>query len=280
MLRDLRLKSYSPAMQRISRILFAFILLAFSLAFNPSLISQRQPTASFDAPLKKKVVDFGPSPYYPSGARRIRVKLSCFFYPAIIVKEYDEGQKGAEWLAIAPIKEGIIPSCVRSHSTGERVIEGAEWSGYFSGVKGNLAFFDADDGTNGGIPFVVYDSITGKKVFEDSAYNSLMWKMGVKIEDSAFNTLRVSNDQVRGVSLKYLRVVEAGCDLNKEKTPCWERIRKKLEVKTAQMPICTGYEHIMADSSESALAYPVEVLLSPQPVINTIPGPVKCWPVD
>jgi hypothetical protein len=49
---------------------------------------------SFDAPLEKKVVDFGPSPYY--SGRNVRVKLSCFFFPTFMVKEYDAGQKGAE----------------------------------------------------------------------------------------------------------------------------------------------------------------------------------------
>lgn len=229
---------------------------------------------SFDAALKKKVVYFGPSPYYPGG--NVRVKLSCYFYPTFMVKEFDEGQKGAEWLAIVPIEKRMA-ECAQPHAPGERVIEKAEWSGYFKGAKGNLVFFDDADGTNRGLPFVVYDSRTGRKIFEDSAYDS-------RIEDknvgtSLFNRLQVSSAQGRPVSLRYLRVVEADCDLHREKASCWEQVKRKFELKTPQMPFCRGYEHIPS-RWESAVAYPVEVFLFPQPTIKTIAGPVKCWPVD
>jgi hypothetical protein len=81
------------------------------------------------------------------------------------------------------------------------------------------------------------------------------------------------------LSLRYLRVVEADCDLHTEKATCWEQVRKKFEPKSTQMPVCGGYKDI-SDRWESAVAYPVEVFLSPQPVIKSIAGPVKCWPVD
>jgi hypothetical protein len=68
---------------------------------------------SFDVPLKKKVVDFGPSPYY-SASQNVRVKLSCYFYSTFMVKEYDKGQKGAEWLAIVPVEARATPACVQS----------------------------------------------------------------------------------------------------------------------------------------------------------------------
>jgi hypothetical protein len=43
---------------------------------------------SFDAPLKKKVVDFGPSPYYglpyyPYPKTASHIKLSCFLLPCL-----------------------------------------------------------------------------------------------------------------------------------------------------------------------------------------------------
>lgn len=250
----------------VAVFLFALAVLAF-----PSVAQ----TDSFDAPLKKKVVDFGPSPYYRR--QEVRVKLSCYFYPTFIVKEYDEGQKGAEWQAILPIEKGAALACTRSHAPGEKVIRYPEWSGYFRGAKGNLVFFDDADGTNGGMPFVVYDSRTGTKIFEDSAYDSSMWTK--KVEDSPFNRLRVSNAQMGQISLRYLRVVEADCDLHTEKATCWEQIRRKLALKDAQMPVCSGYEGIPT-RRESAVAYPVEVFLFPTPARKTIAGPVKCWPVD
>src|SRR5580692_10672012 len=97
--------------------LVAVLLLAVSVPTFASI----PPTDSFDAPLKKKVVDFGPSPY--SEERGVRVKLSCYSYETFMVKEYDTGQEGAEWLAIVPTKKGVALACGRSHASGERVIE-------------------------------------------------------------------------------------------------------------------------------------------------------------
>jgi hypothetical protein len=130
---------------------------------------------SFDVPLKKKVVDFGLSENNPPGGQNFRVKLYCFFYPNFVVKEYDnEGQKGAQWVAIVPIQKGTAPACARTHASGERIFKWPEWSGYFNGVKGNLVFLNDADGTDGGMPFTIYDFRTGNKLFEDSAYDSGM----------------------------------------------------------------------------------------------------------
>ena len=228
---------------------------------------------SFDVPVKKQVVDFGPSPY----SRGYRVKLSCYFYLTFMVKEYDEGQKGAEWLAILSFKEGMTPTCIQSHAVGEKVIVYPEWAGYFKGAKANLVFFHGDDGTNGGMPFVVYDSKTGSKVFEDSYYDASMGN--IRTQNSPFNRLRVMETEDGRLSLKYLRVVEANCDLHREQASCWEQVRRKLELKSADMPVCSGYKNILT-RWESVVAYPVEVSLFPQPVVKTTVGPVKCWPVD
>lgn len=67
-----------------------------------------------------------------------------------------------------------LPRDVFGPTRWAKVIRYPEWVGYFKGAKGNLVFFDADDGINGGMPFVVYDSKTGKSVFKDSYYDSSM----------------------------------------------------------------------------------------------------------
>jgi len=229
----------------------------------------------FDAPMKKKVVDFGPSPYYSGG--KVRITLSCFFYATFMVKQYDEGQKGAEWLAIAPSKKGPGASCTRSHAVGEKVIEYPEWTGYFKGAKGDLVFFIGADGINGAMPFVIYDSRTGAKMFEDSYYDADMWTK--KPPNSPFNRLRIRKIPDGQILLVYLRVVGTDCDLYREKALCWEVVRNNLGVKTTQPPVCTGYEDTTS-RYPSSVAYPVEVSLFPQPTTKVIDGPVKCWPVD
>jgi hypothetical protein len=270
------------ARRTLTLVKIGFLCGILAIAFSMPAQDSRPGTGasavgSFDAPPKKKVVDFGPSSYYPNPQTAPHVKLSCFYFPAFMVKQYDEGEKGAEWLSIVPIATKQVPSCTRAHVSGEKVIGAQEWSGYFKGVKTNLVFFDAADGTNDGLPFAVYDSRTGKKIFEDSAYESSMWNE--KVKESPFNHLQVSIGQDGQLLLRYLRVVEAGCDLHTEKAACWDQIRKKLELKSDQMPVCSGYKRI-SDRWASAIAYPVEVSLPPQSTIKTTAGPVKCWPVD
>ena len=256
-----------------TRNALAISYLAIAASLMPQMIAASTPGA-FDQPLRKQIVNVGP-PYYPAGARQ--KKLSCYFYPHLVVKEYDEGQKGAEWLAVVASEKGAPPKCTLSHESGERVVDGSEWGGYFKGVKGNLVFFRAADGTDGGMPFAIYDSKTGKKIFEDSAYESWIWS--VKPKNSPFNGLRVYKTADGQITLKYLRVVGTDCDLHSEGVTCWEQVRANLQLKQTKMPVCSNYENISTRYS-SSVAYPVETILIPEPVTKTTEGPIKCWPVD
>jgi hypothetical protein len=260
------------------RLLFS-ILVFSSLAF----------AGTFDKPLSKKVVDLSRS--RPKPQDQIRAKVTCYYFPGFMVKEVDMGEKGAERLAIVPGSSASAP-CTRARSQTEKVIK--DWSGYVKGVKGNLVFFDADDGWNGGMGFVVYDAKTMKRLFEDVAQGDL----------------KFSGPGTPKVTLRYMRVVDAECDVTKEQATCWPRIQKKFGLETLAAPDCNaGYEksaqelakgRCQAQSSDnpqclakeielarrqtsdaaSVIAYPVEVVLSPKSAIKTVSGSVGCWPSD
>ncbi len=227
--------------------------------------------------MKKKVVELGPSPS-PASSQHEGIKLSCYYFPKFMVKEYDAGEVGAEWLSIAPVGQGAPPKCTRSHLDGERLVNPDEWSGYFKGVRGNLVFFNAPDGVNGGLPFAVFDATTVKKLFEDTAYDESMYPR--RPQPTPFNRLRVSGGQNQRVVLRYLRVVAVACDLNIEKQVCWHQVRPKLGLQGTPMPVCLNYDRAAGRKWPSVVAYPVEVSLFPKPVLRNIPGPLKCWPAD
>jgi hypothetical protein len=256
---------------------FAVALLAgFALSASASISSAH----SFDAPLKKTVIDFGLSPHNPPGGTNMRVELYCFLYPNFVVKQYeDQGEKALEWISLVPVRNKKTPPCTRAHVSGEIIISGPSWNwnGGLKGVKGNLLFFDADDGIDGGMPFVVYDYATRDKIFADNAYESAM--RNGKTAYSPFSEIRVLRDLDGSVLLRYLRVVDAQCDLHSEKIACWRKVRKALGLRNARMPACTGYQNI-SGRYQSAVVYPVSVSLFPHPVIRTTDGPIRCWPVD
>jgi len=245
---------------------------------------------SFDRPRTKKTLGLGPS---PAGFGR-HGKVNCYFYPTFMVKEVDLGEKGADKLAIVPVRHGIVPPCTRARSKAEMVIDANEWSGYFKGAKGDLVFFDADDGWNGGMGFAVYDSHTGKKVFEDSAVGGI-------------DFLPPQGGQV---TLKYTRIIDSQCNAPKDQAACWDQIRKTIGVENPPQPDCKkAYEESaqklakgrcaaqksntaqcvakeiqlardQTSQATSIIAYPVEVALGPQPTIKPVAGELRCWPSD
>ncbi len=244
---------------------------------------------SFDAPTFKKSVDLGPAKSSPG----VRAKVTCYFFAHFMVKEVDAGEKGAERLAIVPGKTRDH-TCSRLREPGEKEISSDEWTGYFKGAKGDLVFFDADDGWNGGMGFAIYDAKTGKKIFDDVAWGALEF----------------ADRQDKTVVVRYTRVVDAGCVVPKEHAACWDAIKKKLALDSVSVPDCkAGYEKSAqemakgrcqaqnADSAQclakelplartqaadapSVIVYPVELMLEPSPIVRPVDGEVRCWPSD
>jgi hypothetical protein len=268
------------------RLLFSIFALS-SLAF----------AGTFDKPASKRVVDLGPSRSNPPGRNakdQTRAKVTCYYFSGFMVKEVDMGEKGAERLAIVPIRKNEMRTCSRLRDPGEREINSDDWSGYFMGVKGRLVFFSADDGWNGGTGFAIFDSRTAKKIFDDVALGNL------EFSDAAGSA----------TSLRYTRVVDGGCIIPKEQSACWDKIKSKLALGAASMPDCKGgYEKSAQDlakgrcqaqntdnaqcvakeialaqqqtgDASSVIAYPVEVTLGAGVSIKPAQGDLRCWPSD
>lgn len=220
----------------------------------------------FDKPLNTSVVDLGASPYYTS-SQHVRKKLTCSYYSSFTVKEYDEGEKGAERLSIVFSPK---PACTLTPGADEKLMEG--WSGYFWGAKENYAFFIASDGDDGGMPFVVFDARNGRKVFEDSVlFRYYIEKLNIT------TVFHVNTDVDQAVKLDYYRGVRPGCNLNGQETDCWKLARASFGITQTDIPACIGYEQ--ADW-ESAVVYPVSVRFTDSPRIKSVDGPVFCWPTS
>jgi hypothetical protein len=229
-------------------------------------------------PYKKQVVDYGVPKDFPGNPHHDR--LTCFYYRGLMVKQLtNDWNKGALFLSFLRFDQAQ-PACVKEHSPDEKVIGYPEWGGYFRGlVKGDLVFFDAEDGEDGGMPFAVYDSKTQKKIFEDNAYYVWMWNPKLRLRPSPFNDIRVRTTHDGNVVLTYLRVLRTECDIPNKGTECWPPLVQKLGLKTAAAPSCIRWEENQT-AGASAVAYPVETSLFPTPVTKTISGPVSCWPAD
>jgi hypothetical protein len=247
---------------------FSFALAA--AVFVVSVSSADDP-ADFDVPIKQVTVGYNPFPQFKEVD--VRGEVRCYYYPHLMIKEYDSGGSGGG-LSILHSR-GELPECKSTHQRGERVIDGSEWSGYLKGVKDTLVFFDPPDDFNGDSPFAVYDSVSGKQIFADSAYGE------PTPEGYRTGRLQVIATE-HGYLLKYLRVAYADCDLHLEGSACWEEIEAKLDLPSGGMPICTGYDRIAelvgTDDVESEISYPVEVSLFPRPTIKAVGGAVECWP--
>jgi hypothetical protein len=228
----------------------------------------------FDKPLQTKVVDLGRSPHLmPNDDRHI--KLTCSYYPKFMIKELnDPGNKGALWIALVPAKPGHISACTRTHGPEDNVfndLDGHYWDGYFGGVKRDLVFLYDSDGTNGGIPFTVFNSKTYAKVFRDSV--SLL-DSHVELHHE-IDFVQASDTQM---TLRYLRVVTGTCSVPKDGSACWNKFKEQLGLRLGPMPKCSDEPGKYARTEPSVIAYPVETSLFPKPSIKAIDNPVRCYP--
>jgi hypothetical protein len=244
---------------------------------------------TFDKPVRRQRVNL-PAAADPPGNR---ARVTCYFFPTFMVKEVDMGEVGAERLAILPVTPQNTGKCTRSRSKEELVIPIKEWSGYFMGVKNGYVFFSADDRVNSAGPFAIFDSRTGKKLFEDSAKANI--------------NFATRPDQT--VAMQYVRVITDGCFILKDAT-CWQRMAAKYGLDSAAAPDCKkGYEASAEEmakgrcqgkkgplavcvekerplalqqvlESPSVISYPVEVELSAMPTVKPAGASAGCWPAD
>lgn len=166
----------------------------------------------FDQPVAVDNLDLPPSKDNPDA----KPAVNCYRYKGFMVKEVDLGEVGAEKLAILPENA----KCEREDATEKKVTDPV--AGYFLGVKGNLVFFQAPDGFNGGMPYVVIDTKSMKKLFEDS------------FESADFEKI---DDQGGKLVLDYVRTYSADCSLYLDGTACAQKIKKETGLGTASAPL-------------------------------------------
>lgn len=173
----------------------------------------------FDQPVSVDNQDLPPNKGNPDA----KPAVNCYRYKGFMVKEVDLGEVGAEKLAVLP--EGA--KCQRDDAAEKAVSDPV--AGYFLGAKGTLAFFQAADGFNGGMPFVVIDTSSMKKLFDDS------------FEGADFE--KIDNDGGKLV-MDYIRTYSADCSLYLDGQACADKVAKETGLGTvAKLPDCgVAYE--------------------------------------
>lgn len=168
----------------------------------------------FDEPVAIDNVDLPPNKGNPDA----RPSVNCYRYKGFMVKEVDLGEVGAEKLAVLPEDA----KCVRD-DPAEKKVE-SPIAGYFLGVKGALAFFQAPDGSNGGLPFVVIDTKTMATLFDDS------------FEGADFEKIETDGGNL---VIDYVRAFSADCSLYLDGQACADKIRKETGLgDIAKLPDC------------------------------------------
>lgn len=242
-----------------------FWFVAFMIASSLAAVAQ-----GFDTPLSKNVVDLGPS---PSPHWKARLWLTCYVYPGFVIKqETGDDLKGPRSVVLIEYSKAV-PPCTLTPMPGEVRLD--EFGG-FVGARGRYLFLEAEDGTDGGLQFVVYDLRKRQRIFEDS--ESLTFSPPFNSREN-LSTLHVSGELEDEIKLTYVRVVRTNCDLHREANRCWNDLRAQFGVTEPGPPKCRGYEKI-STPYVSALAYPVTVTLPSPAVITPLQGRVDCWPVD
>jgi hypothetical protein len=244
------------------------LVLAMLCALAAPLAFAKDAAGLFDKPASVVKIPLAPDKLNPQA----KPMLSCFTFKTFAVKQIDRGEVGAEQLSILPIAPGQAkPQCREDKAPGEIVLDGAAWGGYFKGVKGGYAFFDAADGWNGGVGFAIF-SASGAKLFDDTA--------------KGIHSLKLIEG---GVALAYRRVYGAKCSLFKDAPACWAEIKKDTGLTQATPPDCAAsYKREQKRTPASAqqvaddptvIYYEVEtVVTSGGARISPAAGKVSCEP--
>lgn len=174
---------------------------------------QQQPT-HFDEPL---TVDTAPLPKDKANPDA-QPQVNCYRFAGFMIKEVDLGEVGAESLAVAKPDA----ACERAAGKDDKPVKD-DLAGYFFGAKGNLVFFQASDGYNGGLPFVVFDTRTMKRLFDDS------------LVGNDFESLDVNGLTVKAT---FARVFSADCSLYKDPDgSCAAKVKQQTGLGGADAPL-------------------------------------------
>jgi hypothetical protein len=246
--------------------------LAFALACSSA--SAATAALPFDKPLHEKRLALPPDPYNPQG----KPALTCFYFPHLMVKQVDLGEKGAEQLSMTFVPKGQPePACQRADAKDEKVVDSNAWSGYFKGVKGDYVFFEGSDGAEGGESFAVFGSADAGKLFDDLASEMHSVELMAPVQDI---------DQrpwyENPLTLRYQRLYLAPCSLRSDAKRCWGLVQRATGLTEKSPPDCSAsYQAIekqappeqlqatMADPS--LIRYEVEVVLDGHGVIRVTP---------
>jgi hypothetical protein len=208
--------------QRLALILLAFPVGGF--AANP-----------FDSPLKIRLVRLASDPQNP----RVKRQVSCFYYLSVVVKQVDYGEVGADRLALLPVVVGNATPCRVAVEANEYAIPSDTWSGYFKGVKADYAFFDAPDGTNGGLGFMVLRIFDRKVLFEDTAQHGIA---SIEIQEGT-------------LKLRYQRVFEASCSVVSASSACRDGLVHDTGIADGSLSACAeGYRTAKQSMAKSRCA--------------------------
>jgi len=267
------------ATQRLVLILLAFPIAGF--AANP-----------FDSPLKIRHIRLEADPQNP----RVKRQVSCFYYRSVVVKQVDYGEVGADRLALLPVVSGNATPCRVAMEANEYVIPSNSWSGHFKGVKADYAFFDAPDGTNGGLGFMVLRVFDRKVLFEDIAQHGIAF---IEIQEGT-------------LKLRYQRVFAASCSVVSAGSLCRDNLvhdtgiadgslsacaqgyqaakqtmaRSRCAAQSSRESDCVGRQLAALDEQKwnetpTVIVYEVEVHLSrEQPVLARRSDALACHPSD
>jgi len=217
----------------------------------------------FDMPLKTTVLNIAASSHSGVSGKREPSQLRCFAYPNFLIKEFDEHELGDTSISIAYSRDSSSLPCSREKLSSEK--EYRDWNGYFSGVKGNLVFIDGAETFNGGQPFLIFDAVSGKKLFEDS------WAAN---KGSRFHI----DSGPEGLTMRYTRIEIMGCSLQRSGLQCWNLIRHNTGLNEQSPPKCDNPGAYTAPNADSVISYPAEISLKDftiRPLRDA--GKISCW---
>jgi len=213
----------------------------------------------------------------PANADRSEAKLSCFYFPNLLVKQLQVVDEQGARLSTVYIPTGkAAPVCRAQQAEGESPLADAD--GVFMGARRGYVFVQGEQG------FAVYSG--DRRIFFDqgSAPQSL-----APIRQARDPELRPwYNDPL---VVRYRRDYVAPCSMRSDAAHCWSTIKQATGLTQATAPSCDAAyaameKQVPADQRQgvrddaSVLSYSVEVVFDAGGVIRSQPVSAveQCFP--
>lgn len=190
--------------------------------------AQDVPPMTYDKPVKTEIVTFMERMPWLNNGTRIKVIVTCSYYPRFAVEEvHDDGDEG-EAIYTVPIADGIDPACEDPEVSNPKAV--GEGAGWFVGVKNDLVVAAGPDTFDYGTAVTIFRALDYKVLLSDQ----------VQVQGKSLSLRMSIKESKAGVDVRYDRIFAGRCSMVAQGEACVDQFVKQTGVGAQSFAECAA----------------------------------------